>query len=322
MTQAHRSLFVAAIGAIAALLSCPAWADGERIAVFTKNQTNPFFLTVRLGADAAARQLKATVVHYIPTKADSIPEQISQIEDVIVKRPSAVVLTPVDFKALNGAIRKLNEANIPVVNMTDRAEQGKFVNFVGAADYDLGLATGRYLLRKLGGQGNVVILEGVKGAVVPNERLRGYKDALKEFPNVKVLASQTANNQRLQAVQVTENLLQANPKIDGILAVNDAMATGAIEALDGANRKALVVGINGTREAVEAIKAGKMLASGDYNAFQHGCFAVMSAVRSLRGQPVPKEIAFPARVIDSSNFQSLDMAPEKMSCLPWESVVK
>jgi len=318
--QTFKKLSIALSVVLAA--SGSAHADSERIAVFTKNQTNPFFQTVRLGADSAARQLNVSVVHYIPTKPDSIPEQINQIEDVIVRKPSAVVLTPVDFKALNGAIKKLNESGIPVVNMTDRAEQGKFVNFVGAADYDLGVATGRYLLRKLNGQGNVIILEGVKGAVVPNERLRGYTDALKEFPKVKVLASQTANNQRLQAVQVTENLLQAHPKVDGILAVNDAMAAGAIEALEGANRKALVVGINGTKEAVDAIKAGKLLASGDYSSFLHGCFALMSAVRTLRGQTVPKDIVFPARVVDGTNFQSLDVAPDKQTCPAWEAIVK
>ncbi len=304
------------------LAGASASAQGERVAVFTKNQTNPFFLTVRLGAETAARQLGVTVVHYIPTKPDSIPEQISQIEDVIVNKPNAVVLTPVDFKALNGAIKKLNDANIPVVNMTDRADQGRFVTYVGAADYELGLETGRYVLRRLNGQGNVIILEGVKGSGVTTERLRGFADALREFPNVKVLASQTANNQRLQAVQVIENLLQAHAKVDAILAQNDAMATGAVEALEGANRKAFVVGINGTKEAVDLIKSGKMLATGDYSAFLHGCFSMMAAVRHLRGQPVPKDIVFPARVVDSNNYQSLDVAPDKMSCPAWEQIVK
>ena len=62
-------------------------AHGETIAVFTKNQTNPFFQTVRLGADSAAKQMNASVIHYIPTQPDSIPEQMSQIEDVVTKRP-------------------------------------------------------------------------------------------------------------------------------------------------------------------------------------------------------------------------------------------
>ena len=76
--------------------SCAGKTEGDRIAVFTKNQTNPYFQSVRLGADNAAKQMNATVVHYVPTKPDSIPEQMSQIEDVITKRPDAIVFIPVD----------------------------------------------------------------------------------------------------------------------------------------------------------------------------------------------------------------------------------
>src|SRR5215470_19212007 len=95
-----RRLSVAAAAIFAALMSAAVHADGEKIAVFTKNQTNPFFQTVRLGADNAAKQMNASVVHYIPTQPDSIPEQMSQIEDVVTKRPSAVVFVPVDSKAM------------------------------------------------------------------------------------------------------------------------------------------------------------------------------------------------------------------------------
>ncbi|WP_338318216.1 sugar ABC transporter substrate-binding protein, partial [Bradyrhizobium ottawaense] len=85
-----------------------------------------------------------------------------------------------------------------------------------------------------------------------------FNDALKETPGAKLLASQPGNYQRLQALQVMENLMQSNSQIDGVLAANDAMAVGAIEALDGANRKAQVIGINGTKEAIDAIKSGKL----------------------------------------------------------------
>ena len=88
----------------------PHWADGETIAVFTKNQTNPYFQAVRVGADAAAKVLHAKVLHYIPTKPDSIPEQMSQVEDVIVKKPDAIVFTPVDYKALVPGVEKINAA--------------------------------------------------------------------------------------------------------------------------------------------------------------------------------------------------------------------
>jgi ribose transport system substrate-binding protein len=317
-----RNLGFAALGAVMLALPLAVRADGERIAVFTKNQTNPFFQIVRVGADNAAKQMNAVVVHYVPTKPDSIPEQMSQIEDVVVKKPDAIVFTPVDFKAMTPGIEKINAAGIPVVNITDRASSGKFVAYVGAHDYNLGLETSRFLFKAMGGKGNVVLLEGVKGTLTNTERVRGFNDALKEFPGVKLVAAQPANYQRLAALQVMENLMQAQRDIGGVFAANDAMATGAIEALDGANRKAFVVGINGTKEAVDAIKAGKMLATGDYSAFLHGCIGTMAAIRALRKQPVPTEVVFAARVVDKTNYEALDVPVEKRSCPKWEEVVK
>jgi ribose transport system substrate-binding protein len=284
-------------------------ADGETIAVFTKNQTNPFFQTVRVGADAAAKGLGAKTLHYIPTKPDSIPEQLSQIEDVVVKKPNAIVFIPVDYKAMVPGIEKVNEAGIPAVNITDRSAGGKFVSFIGADDYSLGLETARYLLKTLGGKGNIVIIEGVKGT-------------LKENPGAKLLASQPGNYQRLQALQVMENLMQSNSQIDGVLAANDAMAVGAIEALDGANRKAQVIGINGTKEAVDAIKSGKLLASGDYNGFVQGCVGTMIAIRSLRGQPVVTEIVLKPTVITKDNYQPYDVPLESRACPSWDEAAK
>ncbi len=315
-------LSIAAAAIVAATVSGAVHADGEKIAVFTKNQTNPFFQAVRLGADNAAKQMNATVLHYVPTKPDSIPEQMSQIEDVVVKKPDAIVFTPVDYKAMTPGVAKINNANIPVVNITDRSEKGNFVTFIGAKDYQLGLQTGRYLLKALGGKGNIVILEGVRGVITNADRMRGFHDALKEFPNAKLLASQPGNYQRLQALQVMENLMQSYSQIDGVMAANDAMAVGAIEALEGAKRTALVIGINGTKEAVDAIKAGKLLATGDYHAYNQGCLSVMAALRYLHKQPVPKEILLPVSVIDRSNYHPYDIAPDQRSCPKWDEVVK
>jgi ribose transport system substrate-binding protein len=315
------------------LLSCSRAADdkaggnaaqpgGETIAVFTKNQTNPFFETVRLGAENAARQMNAKVIQYIPTMPDSIPEQMSEIEDVIVKRPGAVVLIPVDSKAMVPGIEKLNAANIPVINITDRVLGGQPVSFMGCDEINLARNTARFLLQKLNGHGNVIILEGVGGSQNSANRVSGYKQALAEFPNVKLLASQPANFQRVQALQVSENLLQSYPQIDGILAANDSMALGAIEALEAAKRKALVVGLNGTKEAIDAIKEGKLLATGDCDGFKHGCLGTMAAVRHLRNLPVPKEFVFSVMVIDSSNYAGMDVPYEQRMCPPWESVVR
>jgi len=306
----------------AATIGTAARADNETIAVFTKNQTNPFFQAVRVGADAAAKTLNAKVLNYIPTKPDSIPEQLSQIEDVVVKKPDAIVFTPVDYKAMVPGVEKINAANIPLINITDRSAAGKFIAFVGADDYSLGLETGRYLLKAVGGKGNVVIIEGVKGSLTNIDRVRGFNDALKENPGVKLLASQPGNYQRLQALQVMENLIQSHPQIDGVLAANDAMAMGAIEALEGANRTAQVIGINGTKEAVDAIKAGKLLASGDYNGFLQGCIGTMIAVRSLRNESVMPEIMLKPTVVTKANYQPYETPVESRACPTWDEAAK
>ncbi len=322
MKYHHKSICAALTLLGSGMLTTGARADGETIAVFTKNQTNPFFQTVRAGADAAAKSLSAKTLHYIPTKPDSIPEQLSQIEDVVVKKPNAIVFTPVDYKAMVPGVQKINDAKIPVVNITDRLAGGSFVSFVGADDYSLGLETARYLLKTLGGKGNIVIIEGVKGSLTNVDRVRGFNDALKETPGAKLLASQPGNYQRLQALQVMENLMQSNSQIDGVLAANDSMATGAIEALDGANRKAQVIGINGTKEAIDAIKAGKLLASGDYNGFVQGCVGTMIAIRSLRSQPVVSEIVLKPTVITKDNYQPYDQPLDSRTCPSWDDAAK
>jgi len=311
-----------------ALVSCSGTKDSsteakrETVALFTKNQTNPYFQTVRVAAQTAAKELNVDLVNYIPTTADSIPEQMSQIEDAITKRPNVAVFIPVDSKAMIPGVEKFNAAGVPVVNLTDRAEGGQFVSFMGCDDYTVALDTARFLFEKMNGKGNVVIIEGVGGSSNNQKRVAGFKKALEAFPNIKLLASQPGNFQRALALQVTENLLQAHRQIDGILAANDAMALGAVEALDAANRKALVIGLNGTKEAIDAVKAGKLLATGDCDGFLQGCMGVMGAVRHLRNMPVPKEVIFPIKVFNNTNFEGADVPYESRMCPPWESVVK
>ncbi len=306
-----------------ALSSCARETEGDRIAVFTKNQTNPYFQSVRLGADNAAKQMNATVVHYVPTKPDSIPEQMSQIEDVITKRPDAIVFIPVDSQAMVPGVQKMNAARIPG----------------GQHHRSFGRRRSRQLCRlrrvrpgtgqraaicstRMKGQGNVIIIEGVRGSHGSGERVRGFQKALEESPQVKLLASQPGNFQRLQALQVTENLLQAHPAIDGVMAANDAMALGAIEALDAANRKALVVGINATKEGIDAVKSGKLIGTADFAGYLQGCVGTMAAIRAIHNLPVPKTIEFPSVVIDGTNYKDADIPDAQRECPKWEAVVK
>ena len=321
MPKPIRIALLAAALPLMAWLAPPAHADGEKIAVFTKNLTNPFFEAFRVGTATAARELKATAINYTPTKPDNIGEQMSEMEDAIVSKPDAIVFIPVDQKALVPAVAKVNEAKIPIVNAVDRSAGGNFVTYVGADDTTLAHATAQALLKTIGGKGNVVIIEGTKGSATSNDRVAGFKKALAEFPNVKLLASQPGNYQRLNALQVMENLMQTFPQIDGVLAANDAMALGGVEALEGANRKAAVIGINATPEAIDAIKRGSMLASGDFDGFKMGCLATAAALRKLHNEPVPNQVIMPPIVVDKTNFQPWAVPIKERACPKWTDAV-
>ncbi|MFC3107272.1 sugar ABC transporter substrate-binding protein [Undibacterium arcticum] len=323
MNMSHRRI-VNGLTCISAFILCvqDASANGERLAAFYKNQVDPHFALVHAGVDAAAKQLGATVTHYAPTRPNNLGEQLSQLEDVIVKKPDALVFMAIDPRGVVPAIEKVNGSGIPVINYNDRVAAGKFASVVVADDYNLGLDVARYLLRSIGGKGNVIILEGVKGSTTSDERVRGFHKALTEFPNVKVLASQPANYQRLQALQVTENLIQTNSNIDGVLAAADVMAFGAIEAFEAAGHKQTkIVGIGGVPESVEAIKAGRLLATSEFNGYKMGCIATMAAVRTVRKQAVPPNIIIKGVVIDKSNTTSFELPADKRQCPKWEEIV-
>ncbi len=301
-----------------------ACAAGERLAAFYKNQVDPHFALVRAGVEAAAKDMGAgPVTHYAPTRPNNLAEQLSEIEDVTVKKPDAILFMAVDPRGVVPAIEKVNAAGIPLVNYNDRVRGGKFVSYVAADDFNLGLDAGRYLLKALGGKGNVVIIEGVKGSTTSDDRVRGFNKALEENPGVKLLASQPANYQRLQALQVTENLIQSNPSIDGVMAAADVMAFGAIEALEAAGRKATkVVGIGGVPESIEAIKAGRLLATAEFNGYKMGCLATMAALRSLRKETVPDTIVIKGIVIDKTTTGPFEVPADKRSCPKWEDYAK
>jgi ribose transport system substrate-binding protein len=297
-------------------------AKSETIGVFTKSAGNPIARVVRAGAEAVAKANGVTILQYIPTSPDNVAQQTALVDEALKSKMDAIVFTPVDVKAMVPSVQKINAAGIPVVNISDKVAGGDVVAFIGTDDYNIALDTARTLFKAMAGKGNLVVLEGPETAPTAVARLRGFKDALKEFPDIKVVLSKDAMYARPAAANLLKTMLKANPnqQIDGILAANDAMAFGAIEAFKEAKKKTLVAGINASKEAVDLIKAGDMLASGDYNGLVEGCLGVEIAIRALHKQPVPKEVMARTAVVDMSNYAAYEIPAEKRPCPSLESM--
>jgi ribose transport system substrate-binding protein len=288
--------------------------EAQTLAVFTKSQGNPVARSIRLGVEKFARGEKVMVFNFIPTSADNVAQQTALVEEAVRSKPDAVVFTPTDAKALVPAVAKLAAAKIPIINVNDRLAGGNVTAFVGTDDQALARQTARVLLKAMGGAGNVVILEGTPKSPSAMARTRGFNEALKEFPKVTLLASQAANYARKSAVDVMNGLVRKHPQIDGVLAANDPMAVGALDALGAVKRKALVVGINAGRDVIDLIKSGVMLASGDYNGFAEGCVAAALAIRALRKEAVPRELIVRTVVVDKSNLGPYEIPIEQRNC--------
>lgn len=295
--------------------------ESMTIAVFTKNSTNPAYEAFRIAADQIGHSAEARIVHYVPKKPDNVDEQKAMVEHVLKDRPDVVIFIPVDDVAMIDSVKKLNAAKIPVV-LVSNPLPGNFITYVGADDYEIGYREARYLFRKLGGKGRIVIIEGTPAAPTNRERVRGYQRALAEFPRIEVLGSGNGNYQQPDAKRVMVEFLRAYPQIDAVLSANDGMALGALEALKEASRTSIVIGINGILPAVKQIETGALLASVDFNMFKIGCTATRAAVRYVNHEPVPKKILLPAEIIDRTNYKAWLVPVEEQTCPEWSEAVR
>ena len=316
-------LFAAALITCSTMM-CAGGAQADEmptIAVFTKNSANPAYEAFRLGADQVARTTGARTVHFVPRQADSIEEQKAMVEQVLKNPPDAVVLIPVDDVAMVESVRKLNAAKIPVV-LASNPLPGQFVTYVGADDFEIGYREARHLFERLGGRGKIVVIEGTAGAPTNRERLRGYKRAFAEYPNIEVLGSIVGNYQQADAKRAMETFLKEHPQLDAVLSANDSMALGALEALKEANRGATVIGINGILPAVREIESGALLASVDFDMFKIGCTATRAAMRYLKREQLPQEVMLPAEIIDKKNYKAWLVPAAQRTCPEWSDVVR
>ncbi len=278
-------------------------AKRYKMVFIVKSMDNPFWNMMLEGAQNAAKDLGVEIKGLAPIKPNNVEEQIRQMEDAITAKVDAIIVVPSDSKGIVPGIEKANRAGIPVMTSNTRAFGGKFIAFAGAPNEEAAYIVAKTFLETLGGKGNVIVLEGVPGAQTAIDRKAGIDRAIKEFPNVKVLASQTAKFSRVEGMRVMENLLQQFPKMDAVLCANDEMALGAIEAIDAAKKlkEIKVAGFDGNNDAIKSISEGRLVITGAQRPDAQAYWSVLAAYMYLEGYPVPREIYVPCPPVDKSN---------------------
>lgn len=189
--------------------------------------------------------------------------QTSQVEDFLSKHVTAIILTPVDSKAVGPAIVEANNAKVPVftADIASTASSGVVISHIASDNVQGGQVAADLMCRALGGTGTVAIIDQPEVTSV-QDRVKGFKTELAaKCPNVKIIADQTAGGDRARALTVMDNLLQTYPSLNGVFGINDDSALGALAAIRAAGKVGTIkiVGYDATPEAKKAIDAGDMV---------------------------------------------------------------
>jgi ribose transport system substrate-binding protein len=285
-------------------------ADQPTVALVVKTLNNAFFVEMERGARAAAESLGVGLVVQAPEREIDVEKQMQIVENLIQRRVGVLALVPSGSREIVPAIVKANAAKIPVVIVDTRVDEdalrqagGSIATFIGSDNVSGGRMAGQFLVKQMGAKGRVAVLEGIAGHETSDSRLRGLKEALASSPGVVIVSSQTANMERDQAFNVTQNILQAHPDIQALFAANDVMALGAVEAIAAAGMtgRIIVVGFDAQDDARQAIRDGKMDATIAQSPREMGRLAVIAAHRLLKGEKLPVEQPVPIELVSKEN---------------------
>jgi inositol transport system substrate-binding protein len=257
--------------------------------------------TVRLSNAAKKEAAKLGVTLQIYDGNYDPATQISQVETMISDGCNAIILNPQDAKADAVAVDKAAAANIPVIGVNTRVDSTKLTSYVGSKDEYAGQLEMQAIADKIGGKGNIVILDGPLGQSAQIERSKGIQDILKKYPNIKILAEKTANWSRSEGMTVTENWLQSFVKIDAVVGENDEMALGALKALQAKKMTLPIIGIDGITDGLNAVQNGTMIATIFQDGAGQGSKSLDVAVAAAKGEKVDADYWIDFQKVTTAN---------------------
>ncbi|SFY33182.1 inositol transport system substrate-binding protein [Paracoccus pantotrophus] len=284
-----------------AALSTSALADGKFVVGYANMADTDVFVMARKTAFIEAAKSDPDIEINFADANNDAARQLDQIDNLIAQGVNALVVVPVDFEGIVPGVEKANEAGIPVIALGIQSAGGQST-FVGSKNIDAGRMQGEFMKEKLPQDAKILYLQGTPGLYHSQERKKGFEEAL-ERPDVTILASLSGNYDRAEGMKVTEDWIQSFPEFNAIVAANDQMALGALQALQAAGRLdgVMISGVDGTPDALNAIKAGEMSQSIFQNAAgqAEAAFEVVEMIK--KGEEPPAEKLVPFESITAEN---------------------
>jgi ribose transport system substrate-binding protein len=287
------------------------------IAVIPKGSMHEFWKAVHAGANKAAEELGVEIIFKGPQQEGDREEQIKIVEGFTTQRVSGIVLAPLDDTALRMPVKNAQDAGIPVLIIDSGLKDIETVSFVATDNYVGGKLAGERMAQLMsGGQKNVILLRYQEGSASTDERERGFLDAVKAAPNIKLLSdNQYAGATQETAQKTAENLIQSfknadgSPKFDGIFCPNESSTAGMLKALQDAGLagKVKLLGFDSSPKLIEGLESGQIDGLVLQDPFNMGYMGVKTLVEKLRGGTPVKRIDTGATLVDKANMGKPEM---------------
>jgi ribose transport system substrate-binding protein len=288
---------------IASLATIGFTARRRTFGVTFMTMNNPFFVAMEKAIREELKKVDPIARLIVGDSQFNLAKQISDVEDMIQQKIDILFLNAVDSKAIAPAVVAANKAKIPVITLDVNAEGGNITSFIATDNYLAGKLCGEYLVKRLNGKGSIVIINGTPITSVI-QRVQGFKDVIAKYPDIKVVAEQNGETNETKSMEVMENILQSQRKIDAVFGINDPTALGALAAIETAGRQneMFILGIDAAPNSVAAILKGKAIAAtaAQFPA-EIGRTGVKVAYDVLNNKSVPKEIKIKSELITKEN---------------------
>ncbi|WP_249308465.1 sugar ABC transporter substrate-binding protein [Lederbergia citrea] len=280
-----------------------------KLGAVAKAFENEYWRTLKEGMEKGAQNfndkgINLTVDVKSPQGEADEEGQLSIVKDMINKKYTAMLLSPISDSNLVPGVESALDAKIPVINVNDGIIK-EAPNFVGPKADQNGATAAEWISDKVGGKGKVAIIVGMPKAFAARQRTIGFENWIKDnSPDIEITEKQNADWDRSKAKDIAATWIKKHDDLNAIFANNDTMALGAQEAVNESGKDILVVGVDGIGEAYESIRKGEMDATIDSFPLYKGQIAVEMILRQLGGQELPRVIWTPQAIIDSTNVDT------------------
>jgi ribose transport system substrate-binding protein len=240
---------------------------------------------------------------------DSVPKQVSDMEDLMVKKVDAIIIASTSGDGLVPSIDKAMAAGIPVIILERGIDSDNYVSFIDVNPPLIARNQALWLVKQLNGQGNVVFYGVIPGITLSKWQEDAVRQVWKENPGIKELAFDYGMVSRAKGKELMEAWLQSFPQIDGVISWTGSEIQGAAEAAKEANRFDQIKAWVGADEQgyLHMIKSGEINGAGYYGYADCSVDALHAAIKTLKGEPVPKLWSLPVQMIDKTNIDNYDI---------------